>query len=366
MSFGKALYFPYIHFRDEEWLKHALLYWDCIKRIVPRSYQAHDSNDVRMLADAGAIQSVDPLSGKTPYAVGAANEFIPVMNSLMEKRGNLHRGAQVTNRVKRNAPEVLVHVQKMDERVIRLLVTSELADRCGDWFAMDGALAGYYMLCLAAHIGEKQRTPLLSDSYEMETGGTFFQYSRSLVDLNEQRDVDTGFHLAKMVMPIPHPRQLNTVSIRKLLKFRDKYESERMQFRRSIEEIAKSAASLDDPDAVKDFFEEKKKTIENEITGQEKRLDDLGVDTAFSLTCISVPTVFVAATKLFTNPVSVAIMAGAGLAYSVVNLYSKRRVKKRKAIRNCDWHYLLTLRRKFSVRKVAKDSKMWMDQFVYD
>lgn len=66
MSFGKALYFPYIHFQDKNWLKYALLYWDCVKRIVPRSYAPKDDDDIRILMDKGMVENVDPQSGVTP------------------------------------------------------------------------------------------------------------------------------------------------------------------------------------------------------------------------------------------------------------------------------------------------------------
>ena len=30
-----GLYYPFIHFKDEAWLKAITLYWDRVKRIVP-------------------------------------------------------------------------------------------------------------------------------------------------------------------------------------------------------------------------------------------------------------------------------------------------------------------------------------------
>lgn len=46
-----GLYYPYIHFRDETWLKAAALYWPKIARIVPAGYQVRDSALTRALAD---------------------------------------------------------------------------------------------------------------------------------------------------------------------------------------------------------------------------------------------------------------------------------------------------------------------------
>ena len=47
-----GLYYPYIHFRDVEWLKMAVLYWEGLARIVPSYYSPHDSPEVKNLQDA--------------------------------------------------------------------------------------------------------------------------------------------------------------------------------------------------------------------------------------------------------------------------------------------------------------------------
>jgi hypothetical protein len=56
----RCLYYPFIHFRDEGWLKLSSLYWDDVSRIVPRSYAPRDSREIRTLEDAGVVRRVDP------------------------------------------------------------------------------------------------------------------------------------------------------------------------------------------------------------------------------------------------------------------------------------------------------------------
>ena len=365
MSYGKALYFPYIHFQNEEWLKYSLLYWDCIKRIVPRSYTPRDSDAIKMLVDAEMVENVDPGSGKTAYTVSAAEQFIPTMKALVEKRGNLNRGAHISKEMDENAPEALVHIQKMDEKVIYLLETSELASRHGDWFSMDGELAGYYMLCLSAHISEKQNAPLLSDSFEMETGGTYFQHSRIPAEMVGQPDDDVGFLLAKMVLPVVRPENLAAVPMKKIVDFHKKSEAERMAFRKTIEDFVKDAASLDDPVAVKDFLEEKKKIIESGLKDQSKRIDELGVEAVHSFACISIPT-GITAFSTGLNPIATAIAGGVGIAFAIINWFAKTRGKRRQAIRQCDWHYLLSVEKKFNAEEIASSGQNGMLQFVYD
>jgi hypothetical protein len=44
-----GLYYPFIQFRSDAWLKLAALYWDQVGRIVPPGYAVRDSETVRRL-----------------------------------------------------------------------------------------------------------------------------------------------------------------------------------------------------------------------------------------------------------------------------------------------------------------------------
>jgi hypothetical protein len=46
-----ALYFPYVHIRDDEWLKAAALYWPSVRRLVPHGYAKHDSATAQVFVD---------------------------------------------------------------------------------------------------------------------------------------------------------------------------------------------------------------------------------------------------------------------------------------------------------------------------
>lgn len=45
-AFSKALYYPWIEIQDESWLKNAMLYWDEIQTIVPRSIKKPYKNKI--------------------------------------------------------------------------------------------------------------------------------------------------------------------------------------------------------------------------------------------------------------------------------------------------------------------------------
>lgn len=67
-----ALYYPYIHVRDDAWLKAAALYWPKIARIVPDGYPVADSEIARKLSgELDFILGINP----GPYAHSLRAEF---------------------------------------------------------------------------------------------------------------------------------------------------------------------------------------------------------------------------------------------------------------------------------------------------
>ena len=64
-----GLYYPYVHFRDERWLKLAALYWPRMARIVTPGYPTHDSEIVRRLSgELGFVVNVSPVTARSTVA----------------------------------------------------------------------------------------------------------------------------------------------------------------------------------------------------------------------------------------------------------------------------------------------------------
>src|SRR5919108_2142094 len=78
-----GLYYPFIHFRDEEWLKVAALYWPRMCRIVPPDYQTKDSDAVKRLIDElDFVSNVSP----TPATTVVGKRFLTF---LQKNEGDL-------------------------------------------------------------------------------------------------------------------------------------------------------------------------------------------------------------------------------------------------------------------------------------
>src|SRR4051812_7311617 len=56
-----GLYYPYVHFADDSWIKASALYWPRMARIIPPNFAAYDSSVVRELRDSlNFVLDVDP------------------------------------------------------------------------------------------------------------------------------------------------------------------------------------------------------------------------------------------------------------------------------------------------------------------
>ena len=55
-----GFYFPFIHIRNDNWLKAAALYWPSVRRLVPHGYTKHDSPTAKSFFDARILQDEDP------------------------------------------------------------------------------------------------------------------------------------------------------------------------------------------------------------------------------------------------------------------------------------------------------------------
>ena len=104
-----GLYYPFIHFRDEGWLKLTALYWDGMRRIVPVGASVHDSDEVRRLVDAGFIQSKLPLDA----AFQIAGPFRELINTHGDTMPSVIRG-----------PTIFIHGGMLPDATLSSLTSS--------------------------------------------------------------------------------------------------------------------------------------------------------------------------------------------------------------------------------------------------
>lgn len=166
MGFTKALFYPTIDIRNEDWLKNAILFWDEINTIVPSSiFNPYQENTTQYLYDEGILK---------PLFVSPDIYFIEELTSDTLNYLNTNEGFQLLTRGRgRNS---VIHRDKLPSDVSRLFdihpekipyeIQHQLRRSMTDegWFRVDSNFAIYYMTLLANKLCEQKSIALLTDN----------------------------------------------------------------------------------------------------------------------------------------------------------------------------------------------------------
>jgi hypothetical protein len=182
-----ALYYPYINFRDERWLKLAVLYWDVIHRITasqadrldPPMYWTSQPNDMRELEHAGVVRPYVPVVEQAPQNA-LWRDFIAHHGDDLAKRYALDLDAReelpdtstdasgylAPARRKRGVGWLLAG--KMDQELFDDFVDAGLARDGSEvnapgWRAFDERVLDAYMTTLANEVFAAQHVETVTD-----------------------------------------------------------------------------------------------------------------------------------------------------------------------------------------------------------
>ncbi|MGW4682614.1 hypothetical protein ACWEOS_29480 [Micromonospora taraxaci] len=181
-----GLYFPFVHIRDDDWLKMAALYWPSVRRLVPADYIKHDSVTARTFFDADVLRDEDP--GRLMPALGWDLARALRMNadrllrdfSLARAYADWTGESQFQGGPDGEPQLGWIHVTKFPMDVLQQLCEMGLA-RVGrssdpvwghsgppaDWIGVHPAVAGAYMTVLAGWISRAARFQPLTDQEDL-------------------------------------------------------------------------------------------------------------------------------------------------------------------------------------------------------
>ncbi|HWD01517.1 MAG TPA: DUF6236 family protein, partial [Amycolatopsis sp.] len=183
-----ALYYPYIHVRDDTWLKYAALYWPKLARLRPEGYPTLDSPVSRALREeAGWLLDVTP----PPWAaLRIGNQFLKLIaehshelrarfgvdrsphDEYVLNLGALRRRPRRSvepSSVGPDAPpwHAYVHSTKLSTTLLDAAVDAGLATtlqgRGGVWAGMHPELASVYTCALVEHIAAENHLHPITD-----------------------------------------------------------------------------------------------------------------------------------------------------------------------------------------------------------
>ncbi|MFD7981018.1 DUF6236 family protein [Streptomyces sp. NPDC059071] len=315
-----GLYYPYIHCRDERWLKLTALYWPKLARVVPDGYPVADSDTVAALDDGlgGFLQATSPHA--------AAEAVAPLFLDLLREHGEALRavhGIGETHRahgdrvmaeasapadgilartVQRRHVLAALHEEEVAPELREALVEHRLSFatvrtrppyRYGvPWLAMSPRLAWVYKCVLTDELARRTRfTPVTDQPVSHAVHGWDSRLlARALLDLGDHAAPAPAESLEQAVgllsLRLVVPEDLDAVPVEKIVRLRTRHRAEFDAFTGAVGTVAKglreSLGSIDDPDALRQHVDlAVAQSFATPLAELRKAMNFLGITTAF-------------------------------------------------------------------------------------
>lgn len=367
MTSSIALYYPWIHFRDDDWLKVAMLYWSRVQRIVPEGYDKQDSRTVSAFADAGYILDGSPVTSRrriaAEFEAAVEQHEVPLRQAYAVDPSTLWtRSNRITwhtvPTVDGGSPQPLsyIHVDKVEWGLTQRLLNSGLGvlGRDGDpaWLGVHSELARIYMTALAHDIAAGGNfQPLSDDAVDcLAVGGwSVDRLTEMLVPSAADPPPDPGpaqtlaFYAIRSVVPTNLP----TLTPERILAVRKEYGDELNDFRAAITSLVDEAGLGDVHDAdalstqVQVLYEER---LAGRVEQLRKDLRRFDIPTTASWVGLSTTLGGVGTVAANTIGVTDPTVTGAGaVLLGAVALHTNAKAKARSKLANNPAAYLLRL-----------------------
>jgi hypothetical protein len=337
-NYGVALYYPYINVQDIDWLKSALLYWDSIRCITPSSDYFGD--DIKYLFDERLIIATNPKD----YATDASIKFGSKIQKYCHNQGELDE--KVRNYLEERFPElknVPIHNEKLNEKIFHemghKIVLGHLVNGVSQFYQAQPYISALYSMTLASEISKKIQAPMLTDVLGLSELGQYILWSDEVIP----NDNEPNGIFVQLDIDFPSQSELVNLPFDDIIRFRQKRNDERRRFRKAIEEIRCKTQELEDMNSLADYLNDQKQDFQQAIDDHKKTLREINIKNFTSSIKASWPSLFgiaIGQNMGKTAGILSAIgLAGISLAFNKTSISQERR----KAIRDCPWHYLISL-----------------------
>jgi hypothetical protein len=304
-----GLYYPFIHFKDDDWLKLTALYWDRMARIVPPSYRRaadsevvleRDSEVTRALADIGFIRNVAPSEVTYPVSLTWQQLLVEHAAELrsdydVAKRGDWEPDRATAAYAQHRDPRLAyVHSSKLDETLVRQLQEERLAvahDESGHvWAGMHPRLAGVYMSALAEEVATVNGLHPLTDEtldHVAATGWTLPRLTSALLgrpgladDMTLDEELKASLALVSIRTVVP--KDAGALTVQAIHEIRERFGKELSRLQAYIDQLGAELPKLTDKadaDVIADHLQLMHKTkIEPQVEELDAQLRSAGVD----------------------------------------------------------------------------------------
>lgn len=356
MAFTKALFYPTIDIRNENWLKNAVLFWDEINTIVPTSIiDPYKQQTTQYLADEGILkamivnpdeQFIEELTADTLNYLNT-NEGFQLLTQGQEKSSVIH-----PDKLPRDVSRLFdIHPEKLPYEIQNQLRRSMTRD---GFFRVDSNFAFFYMTLLANKICERKSIALLTDNSLSSNFADLVRLDNQIAIKGREYGFDYSgrneryIHLAQGLLTnlvIQGIKVTDASSLEDVVKFKKRHRDELGIFRTNIAKLTKDVGKNISFEALKQQVED----IYNEeflpsYNNLKRSLDGGGIkwvaDNFLKVSFFSAPPTSIPLALLGLT-IPHALLAGAGV--SIVSSLISYNVEKKEKLRSNPYSYLLAV-----------------------
>jgi predicted RNase H-like HicB family nuclease len=363
-----GLYYPFIHFKDEDWLKLVALYWPKLARIVPPGYPTHDSEVVKRLAgELGFVINLDPEPSVSTVGESFAELLDEHAAALQESYGVSKRHEWPPDPVtvayappgQASEPSLAyVYTAKMQPHLVEALTATGLVlPRRGwdeSWIGMHPRLADVYMSALADALAEANELDPVTDETldHLAVGGWDMPHlgqallGEPLVTAGPVGEDDISKALGMLAIESIVPKEIGQVPIDRIINLRKKYGAEFDAFRTHLNELAAGLASLNvqDPKIMKGYLEEEYNTkLAPQLNDLREGLNKSKVDTTMTAMNVetTLPPLIGSGAALAGITIDPVIALGGAAALAILPMFGAHRTRKKELASGSPVAYML-------------------------
>lgn len=290
MTSSIGLYYPYIHFRDENWVKLSALYWDEMHRIVPDDDTPEDTPLVQVLRQHGGIGGGGFIKPVNPGAMGGRRSAAEVVGETFVEFIKRHKrrlqGQYSIERLEHwpDVPEewrdrqgrrdklAYVFYGKMSDLLRDELLRSKLArnEHYSEALGMHPRLAFIFMSSLAEHLATNLGFQPVTDDllgHLAVKGCTHDRLLQALLPDSAQQEMprqpqEAELILATLAIRAWAPKDLANLSATELLDIRKENTTQLTNYRAWIQSLVKSwdwLAGITDREILRERLQERYK-----------------------------------------------------------------------------------------------------------
>ncbi len=350
MDSAFALYYPFIHFRDEAWIKQAALYWDRLGRIVPDGYgeKLHDSDVVKALRDEAGFVSDSTPDPKVVKSVGAE------LAAFIDRYADILR-AQLKPDPYQPGSLAYIYHSKMDDALVAQLRDTGLGtfrrnegDQPDEWLGVHEKVGQAYMTALASGMASGGKQSVVSDNPRFAVAGCGFPVRQLFANLIEdpKLDLPVGKQAESMLgaaaITRVLPKNLDAVPIEKIIEFRSETVLQRANYRKAIADATAGLEEVRDEHALREHLEVRGEQIDAAVKDLDHEMNRLLGDTALSVIGVSKDLPELAGAGMAVVGVATVnpVVVVAGFAFNAFKAVRDGR-RKNKELRDKPYAYLI-------------------------